>query len=77
MKRTFADQLGNEIFRYRRNTRRLELTITRHGLKTSSKSARNLLFHLGINLSYSTVLLNIHRLTPSQYTDIRIVGVDD
>lgn len=77
IKRTFAEQPGNEIFRYRRNTRRLELTITRHGLKTSSISASNLLFHLGINLSYSTVLRNIHRLTPSQYDDIKTVGVDD
>ena len=77
MKRTFAEQPGDEIFRYRRNTRRLELAITRHGLKTSSISASKLLFHLGINLSYSTVLRNIHRLTPSQYADIKIIGIDD
>lgn len=35
-KKTFAEQPGDEVFRYRRRTRRCEMVVTQHGLKCSS-----------------------------------------
>ena len=76
-KKTFAEQPGNEVFRYRRRTRRLELSIIRNGLLLSSLNASKLLSYNGIKLSSSTILRNLHRITPSNYTDVEKIGVDD
>ena len=76
-KKTFAEQPGNEVFRYRRRTRRLELSIIRNGLLLSSLKASNLLSYNGIKLSSSTILRDLHRITPSNYTDVDKIGVDD
>lgn len=46
-KKTFAEQPGDEVFRYRRRTRRCEMAVTQHGLKCSSESARKLLSATG------------------------------
>lgn len=76
-KKTFAEQPGNEIFRYRRHTRRSELTIIRHGLVMSSNDVTKLLSFIGIQLSSSTILRYLHRLSPFDYEGIKEIGVDD
>jgi transposase len=76
-KTTFAEQPGTEVFRYRRRTCRCEVAVARHGISTSSNSASRLLSLLGIPVSSSTVLRDLHRMHPSSYEDVREVGVDD
>lgn len=76
-KKTFAEQPGNEVFRYRRRTRRLELSVIRNGLLLSSVNASNLFFLNGIELSSSTILRNLHRISMPDYADIEKIGVDD
>lgn len=76
-KKTFAEQPGDEVFRYRRRTCRCERTVARHGISTSSKSASLLLGYLGIRISASTVLRDLHRMKPSKYEDVTAIGVDD
>lgn len=76
-KKTFAEQPGDEVFRYRRRTCRCERTVARHGISTSAKSASRLLGHLGIRISASTVLRDLHRMKPSRHEDVREIGVDD
>jgi transposase len=76
-RKTFAEQPGEEVFRYRRRTRRCEMTVTRQGLSSSSENASRLLSMSGIRLSQSTVLRDLHRLHVSPYRDIRQIGVDD
>jgi transposase len=76
-KTTFAEQPGTEVFRYRRRTCRCEVAVARHGISTSSNSASRLLSLLGIPVSSSTVLRDLHRMRPSSYEDVREVGVDD
>lgn len=76
-KKTFAEQPGDEVFRYRRRTCRCERTVARHGISTSSKSASRLLGYLGIRISASTVLRDLHRMKPSEYEDVTEIGVDD
>lgn len=76
-KKTFAEQSGNELFRYRRRTRRCEITVIRHGLSVSCETASKLLFLSGIVLNRSTVLRDLHCLCPSEYESIREIGVDD
>ena len=74
---TFAEQPGNEVFRYRRRTCRCERAVARHGISLSSNSASRLLAHMGIFISSSTVLRDMHRMRPSDYEDIEEIGVDD
>lgn len=76
-KATFAEQPGTEVFRYRRRTCRCEVAVARHGISASSNSASRLLSLLGIPVSSSTVLRDLHRMRPSSYEDVREVGVDD
>lgn len=76
-RKTFAEQPGDEVFRYRRRTCRCERMVARQGLSVSSGSASRLLGHMGIHLSSSTVLRDLHRMHPSAYKDVREVGVDD
>ena len=76
-KKTFAEQPGDEVFRYRRRTCRCERTVARHGISTSAKSASRLLWHLGIRISASTVLRDLHRMKPSKHEDVTEIGVDD
>ena len=45
--RTFAEQPGNEMFRYRRRTRRCEVVVYRHGLCLSSMTISSLLTNMG------------------------------
>ena len=76
-KKTFAEQPGNEIFRYRRRTRRCETAVIRQGLSVSSGMASKLLSFSGIVLSRSTILRDLHRLRPSEYKDVEEIGIDD
>lgn len=75
--KTFAEQPGNEVFRYRRRTRRLELTVIRNGLMMSSRTISKLLSYCGVDLSSSTILRCLHRLCPPDNKEIEQVGVDD
>lgn len=74
---TFAEQPGDEVFRYRRRTCRCERAVARHGISVSSNSARRLLAHMGIFVSSSTILRDMHRMCPSNYKDVEEIGVDD
>ena len=76
-KTTFAEQPGTEVFRYRRRTCRCEIAVARHGISASSNSASRLLSLLGIPVSSSTVLRDLHRMRTPTYEDVREVGVDD
>lgn len=76
-RKTFAEQPGNEIFRYRRRTCRCERTIARNGVTVSSNSASRMLSHIGIFISSSTVLRDLHRMKPSKYENVAEIGVDD
>lgn len=75
--RTFAEQPGNEVFRYRRRTRRCEVLVYRHGLNLSSIAASSMLGNMGVGISKSTVLRDLHRLRVPECTDVRKIGVDD
>jgi len=76
-KKTFAEQPGDEIFRYRRRTRRCEMLVTQNGLKCSSESARKLLHAAGINISGDTILRDLHRMSIPEQSQIEDIGVDD
>ena len=76
-RKTFAEQPGDEIFRYRRRTCRCERAVARHGISVSSGSASRLLSHMGISISSSTVLRDLHRMRTSGYDNVEEVGVDD
>ena len=76
-RKTFAEQPGDEVFRYRRRTCRCERAVARHGISVSSGSASRLLEHMGIHISSSTILRDIHRMRPSSYEEVKQVGVDD
>ena len=76
-KKTFAEQPGDEVFRYRRRTCRCERAVARHGLSVSSNSASKLLGHLGVHISPSTVLRDLHRIPLPAYPDVSRIGVDD
>ena len=75
--RTFAEQPGIEIFRYRRRTRRCEIVQYRNALKHSSNTSHKLLSGQGICLSSSAILRDLHRLEPSSHLDVRRIGIDD
>lgn len=76
-KKTFAEQPGDEVFRYRRRTCRCERTVARHGISVSSGSASRLLARMGISVSPSTVLRDLHRISTPEYGNVEMVGVDD
>lgn len=76
-KKTFAEQPGNEIFRYRRRTRRCEVLVTQHGLIHSSESVHKLLKSIGITLSSDTILRDLHRMKIPENKDVRHIGIDD
>ena len=75
--KTFAEQPGNEVFRYRRTTRRCEGSVYRQGLQLSSINSSCMLVNRGIRISKSTILRDLHRLRTPQCTEIRKIGVDD
>ena len=75
--RTFVEQPGIEIFRYRRCTRRCEIVQYRNALKHSSNTSHKLLLEQGICLSSSAILRDLHRLVPSSHLDVRRIGIDD
>lgn len=75
--RTFAEQPGNEIFRYRRRTRRCEVLVYRQGLHLSSINASSMLVNMGVGISKSTVLRDLHRIIVPECADVRKIGVDD
>lgn len=75
--RTFAEQLGIEVFRYRRRTRRCEVVQNQHAVKHSSITAGKTLSLQGIRLSGSAILRDLHRMLPPAYTDVLRIGVDD
>ena len=76
-RKTFAEQPGDEVFRYRRRTRRCEMVVTQHGLKCSSESARKLLSAIGVCLSGDTILRDIHRMSVPERCEVKEIGVDD
>ena len=76
-KNTFAEQPGTEVFRYRRRTCRCEFAVARHSICGSSNSASRLMSQLGVPVSSSTVLRDLHRMRPPTYDDVREIGVDD
>lgn len=76
-KKTFAEQPGNQIFRYRRRTCRCETAVYRHALALSSIQTSRLLAGIGISVSRSTVLRDLHRLRLPDTESLSKVGVDD
>lgn len=76
-KKTFAEQPGNEVFRYRRRTRRCEILVARHGLCCSSGKAKALINAQGIPLCNTTVLRDIHRMQVDKYSSVQNIGIDD
>lgn len=76
-KKTFAEQPGNQIFRYRRRTCRCETAVYRHALVLSSIQSSRLLGGIGIPISRSTVLRDLHRLRLPDTESLSKVGVDD
>ena len=76
-KKTFAEQPGNEIIRYRRRSRRCEVTVARVGLTGSSNTASRTLDIMGIPISSSTVLRDIHRIPLPSYPSLERIGIDD
>ena len=75
--KTFSEQPGNELFRYRRRTRRCELHVLRTGITCSSNKASTLLAYSGIPVCNTTVLRDIHRTTLPKHDNVRRIGVDD
>ena len=75
--KTFSEQPGNELFRYRRRTRRCELHVLRTGITCSSNKASTLLSYSGIPVCNTTVLRDIHRTTLSDHKHVKRIGVDD
>lgn len=76
-RKTFAEQPGSEVFRYRRRTRRCEVAVYRHGLSQSSVQASEVLGGIGIAVSKSTVLRDLRRMRIPGRSDVRRIGVDD
>ncbi len=76
-KKTFAEQPGNEVFRYRRRTRRCEIIVIQHGLLCSSNKAKKLIRAVGIPLCNTTILRDIHRMSIMPRDSVKNIGVDD
>lgn len=75
--KTFAEQPGNETFWYRRRTRRCEVFVAKLSMSVSSISASSLLSFVGIPLSSSTILRDLHRIKVPENQEVKVVGVDD
>lgn len=76
-KKTFAEQPGDEICRYRRRTKRCETIIGNLGVKMSAINTRLLLKSMQIPVSPSTVLRTIYRMILPDCGVVTAVGVDD
>lgn len=76
-KKTFAEQPGDEVFRYRRRTRRCEMMVAQHGITVSSETTRKLLKSLGVGISGDTVLRDLHRMLIPKHEEVTRIGVDD
>ena len=76
-KKTFAEQPGNEVFRYRRRTRRCEMAVIRYGLTSSSETARKLLNATGENICGDTVLRDLRRMAVPGHDNVSRIVVDD
>lgn len=75
--KTFAEQPGIEIFRYRRRSRRCEVLVSKLSLDSSAGKSSSHLRMMGIPISRATVLRDIHRMPLPLYPDIDRIGVDD
>jgi len=75
--KTFAEQPGNEIFRYRRRTRRCEVLVAQQSSVCSSNTAKKLLSAMNVPLSSSTIIRDLHRITVPDVPSVRRIGVDD
>lgn len=75
--KTFSEQPGTEIFRYRRRTRRCELQILRTSITCSSNKASILLSHSGIPVCNTTILRDLHRTQIADHKHVRRIGIDD
>lgn len=75
--KTFAEQPGTEIFRYRRRTRRCEVFAAQEAGVCSSNSAARILRTMGINLCGGTILRDLHRIEIPDNKDVIRIGVDD
>ena len=76
-RKTFSEQPGNELFRYRRRTRRCELQVLRTGITCSSNKASTLLSYSGIPVCNTTILRDIHRTELPDHKNVKRIGVDD
>jgi len=76
-KRTFAKQPVNEVFRYRRRTRRCEVVVTEHASVCSSTNAMHLLQKMQIPINNCTILRDIHRINVPDNEGVESIGVDD
>lgn len=75
--RTFAEQPGTEIFRYRRRTRRCEVMVAQQSTSCSSNMASLMLNAMNILISGRTVLRDLHRITVPDIPSVRRIGIDD
>lgn len=76
-RKTFAEQPGTEVFRYRRRSRRCEVLVSKLSLDSSAGKSSSHLRMMGIPISRATVLRDIHRMPLPVYPDVDRIGVDD
>lgn len=76
-KKTFAEQPGDEICRYRRRTKRCETTIGDLGIRMSAISTSLILKSMNIPISPSTALRSIYRIPLPKMGKVTELGVDD
>ncbi|BEG99813.1 hypothetical protein BSYN_20780 [Bacteroides sedimenti] len=76
-KKTFAEQPGDEICRYRRRTKRCETIIGNLGVRMSAINTGVSLKSMQIPVSPSTVLRTIYRMDIPDCGVITTLGVDD
>ena len=74
---TFAEQPGDEIFKYGRRTRRCESMIGKIGINNSASVGERVLKDMGIGVSSSTVLRSVYKLEIPDAGEITELGVDD
>ena len=76
-RKTFGEQPGIEVFRYRRRTYRCERLVSNIGLNCSSGVACRSVRATGIPISRYTILRDIHRMRMIEHPNVTQVGVDD
>lgn len=76
-RKTFAEQPGIEVFRYRRRTCRCERLVSNIGLNCNSGVACRSIRATGIPISRYTILRDIHRMRMTEHPDVTQIGVDD